>query len=156
KLQNGRETRIAFDWQERTAQTIREGEVLPPVELPAWALDPLGLVMYLRHQPLEPGQRVEAWFTDGKRLTAGKAGVIAEEALETAAGAFSALVVQPDLKGVGGEFAKSRNPRMKVWFSDDARRLPVRVTSKLRLGQLVGELVEVQALSAPADPATLA
>src|SRR5690606_11839057 len=121
KLQNGKQMRIVFDWQRQTAQTLREGESSPPVALPDWALDPLGLIMYLRQQALEPGEQVEAWFTDGKRLTAGNAGVIDEEMLETAAGAFNTVVLRPDLRNVGGEFARSRKPRLTVWFSDDAR-----------------------------------
>lgn len=144
KIQNDRVMRIRFDWSAGTAQYVREGREAEPIALPPNSLDPLALVMALRHQPIAPGSRMSTNFTDGRRSVAGVASVLREERIETDAGSFSTVVVEPLLQGVGGVFARSRNPSMRVWISSDARRLPVRISSRIMVGKVVGELVEIQ------------
>lgn len=146
KIQNGHETRFNFDWQAGTVQYERDDKKLEPIALPETALDPLGLLVAVRNDSLAPGDGLESWFTDGKNVVAGRASVLREEKVKTPAGKFSTVMVQPALEGVGGVFSRSRNPDLKAWFSRDDRHLPVRVSSKIVLGSLVGELVDVQSL----------
>ena len=146
KIQNQQDTRITFDWRARTAQYERNGEKREPIALPQEALDPLGLILAVREQSLDVGASLETHFTDGKRAIEGRAGVVREEQVETGLGEFATVMVEPVLDGVGGVFSRSRDPDMKVWISRDEHRLPVRISSKIVFGKLVGELVEVQAL----------
>jgi len=146
QVQNNRQTDILFDWEQQTAQYVRDGEKRAPIALPDSALDPLALAMAARMQPLQPGTHIEAVFTDGKRCQSGEARVEAVQQVRTPAGRFQAAALVPVLDGVGGVFGDSRDASLVVWISQDMQRLPVRITGKIMLGHLVGELVEVQAL----------
>ena len=148
KLQNGRETRIEFDWEAGTAQYSSEGDTREPIDLPDNALDPLALIVAARNQNLATGASLRRYFTDGKRSIEGEARVVDQEVVETPLGEFETAVVKPTLEGVGGVFSRSRNPSLTIWFSQDERRLPVRITSKMALGHLTGELVAVEKLKA--------
>src|SRR5690606_17030974 len=145
KIQNRRNMRIRFDWDKGTAQQLRDGRASgEPVALPASALDPLGLVMALRKQAMTVGSSMATFFTGGRRAVEGRAGVLREERIETRAGTFTTVVVEPTLQNVGGVFARSEDPRMTVWITQDTRRLPVRISSRIVFGHLVGELVAVE------------
>jgi hypothetical protein len=65
------------------------------------------------------------------------------------------LVVEPMLLEGTGLFVKERGARLRIWLTDDARRIPVRMRSKVAIGWVSADLESYQAGGpAPNPPAS--
>ena len=60
--------------------------------------------------------------------------------MRTPAGVFDTVVVEPTIEGVGGVFRKSRKAKLRIWFTDDGRRMPVRFSTEVAVGRFTMEL----------------
>jgi Protein of unknown function (DUF3108) len=108
------------------------------VDVPPGTLDFVGLVFKLRTLPLEPGTRHEFDVLAGRRLKKVAAEVLGRETVDTKIGEFPALKVRIPT-GFSGKFSE-KNPTI-VWFSDDDRRIVVRITSDFAVGHATAGLV---------------
>jgi len=54
------------------------------------------------------------------------------------------LVLEPDLQNVEGVFSKKPRAKIKLWVTNDARRLLVQMKSKAIVGSFVAELIAVE------------
>jgi hypothetical protein len=63
------------------------------------------------------------------------------------------LVVEPQLVEGSGLFVKEKGARLRIWLSDDGRRVPVRMKSKVAIGSVAADL-EAYEPGAPAPGAT--
>jgi hypothetical protein len=61
------------------------------------------------------------------------------------------VVVQPHLVEGTGLFVKEKGARLKVWLTDDARRVPVRMRSKVAIGSVSADLESYTPPTRPAD-----
>lgn len=75
-----------------------------------------------------------------------KVNFLGRQELETEAGTFRTLVVEPLVKE-GGLF-KSEG-RIVIWLSDDERKIPVRVNTKVVIGSIDTELKSYSGLAGP-------
>ncbi len=66
--------------------------------------------------------------------------------IEVEAGTFKCIVIEP-LAREGGLF-KSEG-RVHVWLTDDERKIPVRVSSKIAIGSIDSELIEYRGINGP-------
>ncbi len=109
--------------------------------LPERVSDIISSFYYLRTHPLVPGTDIRLdMFSRGKlyRLVVH---VQEKEVVETEAGSFEAIRVQPALLEESGE---DRNRgKLFLWFSDDARRLPVMARSLLPIGSVTARLKRI-------------
>jgi len=64
--------------------------------------------------------------------------------VETPMGDIPSFRVRLDIKHLSGVFKKSTDAELIVWFSADARRIPVKVRSKVKVGHFTLELVDYQ------------
>jgi hypothetical protein len=147
-----RDEQVDFDWQNRLATYSNRGRSRPPVSLQPGTVDPLAALYFTRRAPLAPGTQIERPVTDGKKMVIGRARVIGKETIQVAAGVFDTVVIEPDLRDVGGVFEKSPEASIRLWLSDDAQRIPLRVQSKVVVGYFVGELISIGRAAPGADP----
>ncbi|MGE5345426.1 MAG: DUF3108 domain-containing protein [Acidithiobacillales bacterium] len=109
--------------------------------LPERVSDIISSFYYLRTQPLLPGTDIRLdMFSRGKlyRLVVH---VQEKEIVETEAGAFEAIRVQPAMLEESGQ---DRNRgKLFLWFSDDARRIPVMARSLLPIGSVTARLKRI-------------
>ena len=75
-----------------------------------------------------------------------KVNFLGRQELEVEAGTFNAIVVEPLVKE-GGLF-KSEG-RIVIWLSDDERKIPLRVNTKVVIGSIDTELKEYHGLAGP-------
>jgi hypothetical protein len=68
--------------------------------------------------------------------------------IEVAAGKFRCVVIEP-LAKEGGLF-KSEG-KVYVWLTDDERRMPVKVSSKVAIGSIDSELIEYRGVNGPVN-----
>jgi len=110
--------------------------------LPERVQDIISSFYYMRSQPLIPGTDLRVdMFSRGKlyRLVVH---VQEKETVETEAGSFQAVRVQPAMLTEGDE---DRNRgKLFLWFSDDARRLPVMARTILPIGSVTARLKRIE------------
>jgi Protein of unknown function (DUF3108) len=109
------------------------------IGVPQDTLDFPALVYRLRSLPLPDGQRYDFHVLAGRTVNAIAAQVIGREDVNTKAGKFKAVKVRVPT-GFSGKFSE-KNPTF-VWFSDDDRRIVVRITSDFSIGNATANLTE--------------
>lgn len=116
----------------------RKGREKP---VPTPVFDPLSLVYHLRMLELTPGKAHHfTMIADGKVYLL-ETNVLRHETVVTPAGTFQTIVVEPQMQG-GGIF-RDEDSRLLIWYSDDERRLPVRIRSDVRIGTITATLRSV-------------
>ena len=61
-------------------------------------------------------------------------------------GSITGNDVIPDMKHLSGVFTKSPKGILRVWYSDDERRIPVRISSKVVVGSFTAKLINAKNL----------
>jgi Protein of unknown function (DUF3108) len=67
------------------------------------------------------------------------------------------VILEPQLEEGTGLFVKEKDGKLRVWLTDDARRIPVRMRSKVAVGSVSADLEEYHApdsVDAPSAPAS--
>lgn len=100
--------------------------------------DPLSSFFYLRTIPLETGKSVYINLFDNKKVYPLEVKVLKRETIETKLGAFRTIVVKPILKSEG---IFSRRGDILIWLTDDEKRLPVQVKTRIAVGSVKATLV---------------
>lgn len=138
-----REGRYRADQQarfdpERGVVTYHDGsetKVTPPV------YDVLAAFYRVRTMPLEPGQKHYLTSHENRKEYPLRVSVIGRERVETPAGTFDCVVLEPTLRS--GAFFKNEG-KLSIWLTDDERRMPVLMRSKLPIGAISVELIAFQ------------
>lgn len=124
--------RIDFDLGERVA--TRENGKKIPFQTPIF--DSLSSVYFLRTRDLSAGGPIEIEVVSGKHAYRLEVDVLGLETVKTPAGTFVARKVHPKMKD--GLLKKGGD--LWIWFTEDARRVPVMIKSKLNFGVLTAKL----------------
>lgn len=138
-----RDITVSFDWHAMTAQYSNRGNTRDPIPIQEGTFDPLSIFFWSRSMEMTVGGRIERTVTDGKKQVVGVAHVIRNERVKVPAGTFDTVLIEPELAHVGGVFEKSPDAKIQIWVSDDHRRIPVKLKSKVIVGSFTGELVEM-------------
>jgi hypothetical protein len=153
KQREGRTKRnivVNFDWANNQVQYMNGKKKKPPVDLLPGAFDPLSIFYYLRSLDLENISVVERPVSDGTKCVIGRGKIIKKETVTVPAGTYDTLLIEPDLKDVGGVFEKDKNANIHIWVTADAHHIPVKIKSKVAVGSFVGELTK--AVLSPPEP----
>jgi hypothetical protein len=120
-----------------------------PVPRPVF--DPISVIFYFRTLELAPGKSYEMnLISDGKLYTV-HGRVVKREPVTTPYGTFTALMVEPQMASAGVQ----RDERLFIWYSDDERRLPLRIRTEVKFGSVTATLRSVTAGVTSADPPSL-
>lgn len=121
-----------------TVSVARKGKVRTrEVDVPADVLDVPSVFMFLRLQPLAVGQRYAVPVLSGRNLFTLDAEVVRAERLDTGIGKIDALAVRVKT-GFKGKFTSKRDTWL--WFSDDDRHVPLRISAEFAVGSLVADI----------------
>lgn len=104
--------------------------------------DILSAFYFIRTQPLAVGKSFELSAVSGKKAYKLKVICHREETVTVPAGTFKTWVIEPVLKDDGLFKAKGQ---LWIWVTRDARRMPVKMQSKIPVGSIKAELVKVGA-----------
>lgn len=111
---------------------------------PVWDL--LSAIYYLRSQPLEVGKGQELLVSDSGRVYRVPVRVAEKKRLKTVLGRVAATRVDVEL--FGPERLIRGDGQFSIWFTDDARRVPVSARVKMEYGTVdikLKKIVQVQA-----------
>jgi hypothetical protein len=133
----------AVDFDQVRHRAVYKDKVVP---IPPRSQDVLSALYYVRTLPLEVGQSISlANHTDGKNYPL-IVKVHARERVKVDAGEFDCIVVEPILRGPS---VFTQKGRLTVWLTDDERRLPVLMKSKVVIGHVAAVLKEYQVAKKP-------
>lgn len=115
------------------ASAAAKHEVKP---IPGCVADLLTALDYIRAQPLRVGDNYSFRVNEGGKTSDVRCSVDLRETITTAAGRFATVRVHPTLIGGGDR----QLGELWVWFSDDARHLPVQIQTHAFWGTLTAQL----------------
>lgn len=108
-------------------------------QIPACVTDVLSGIFYVATQPLQIGHDLRFPLADGGKVVSVTMKVEAKEPVVTPAGTFSAIRVQPT---ADAGVVRNRGS-IWIWYTDDARHLPVQVRAHLFWGTITMRLTSV-------------
>jgi hypothetical protein len=133
-----------FDHRSRMART-GEGDF----EIPAYVHDIMSAFYYARtidYSKFKVGQKVHLYnFFKGKTNPL-DIKYLGKQKVDVEAGTFNCIIVEPMVKE-GGLF-KSEG-RILIWLTDDERKIPVKVNTKVIIGSIDAELREYSGINGP-------
>ncbi|TAL17485.1 DUF3108 domain-containing protein [bacterium] len=142
------ERRVEFAGAE--SKYYKDGKLKKTLEIPPDVRDPLSMIYYFRLVTLpEEGRTFPFKIADGKSVVDGTLKVLGREKVKTPLGEFKTVKVEPQMKGIKGIFGKSPDAHMYIWFSDDDRRLMVKILSEVSVGSFTALLSGLQGATLP-------
>lgn len=131
------------------ATKVRRKVKKVPVPHPVY--DPISVIYVLRTADLSLGKTYDmTLIADGKVYNV-HARVTRRETLHTPAGRFKTVLVEPRMESGGVE----REEKLYIWYSDDARRIPVRIRTDVKFGSVTATLRAISAGVTTIDPPAL-
>ncbi|HEY6374350.1 MAG TPA: DUF3108 domain-containing protein [Edaphobacter sp.] len=104
--------------------------------IPACVTDSLSAIFYAASQPLIVGQSIRFPLADAMRTVTVTMKVEAKEEIKTPAGTFQTIRVQP----TADEGIVKNRGRIWIWYTDDARHMPVQIRASLFWGTITFHL----------------
>lgn len=121
------------------------------VNVPRPVFDPISVIYLLRTFELTPGKTFDLTLVADGKLYNVHARVIRRETVTTPAGKFNTVVVEPRMESGGVE----REEKLNIWYTDDARHIPVRIRTDVKFGSVTANLRAVSSGVTVIDPPVL-
>lgn len=131
----------------RTRKKVRKLAVPRPV------LDPISVIYRVRTFDLTPGKAYELTLYADLKLYTVHVRAIRREQVVTPAGTFNTILVEPEMISSTGV---PREEQLFIWYTDDERRLPVRIRTEVKFGSVTATLKSVTSGVTGIDPPPLA
>jgi len=109
--------------------------------------DELSLFYYVRTLDFQVGNSIYMDVFSSKKNWRVKANVLRKERITVPAGTFNTIVVEPEIKFDG--ILKTGN--MTLWFTDDERKIPVKMKSNITIGSIEANLEKLQLAGTPGE-----
>lgn len=116
-------------------------------ELDAPAQDLVSAFYYLRRQPLEVGKNLTVAISDAGVVYQIPVRVVARERITTLFGKVWTLRVEPEIFGEK-RLINDNEGKLTVWFTEDARHIPVRAQVQSKIGKIEIKLRRADGLQA--------
>jgi hypothetical protein len=144
QLQEGRRkvsSELSFDYGQGKQKQIEKNLVKGTskeltASIPACVTDSLSAIFYAASQPMAVGQSIRFPLADSMRTVTVAMKVEAKEEIKTPAGTFQTVKVEP----TADEGIVKNRGRIWVWYTDDARHMPVQIQAKLFWGTITFHL----------------
>ncbi len=131
--------RDEVDFDPRRGEARYEnGQTFP---IPPQVQDALSAFYYTRFQPLPLGGSIVFDYHADKKSAPLEVRILGRERVEVPAGRFNCIAIEPVLNA-GGIFKSSG--RLVIWLTDDERRMPVLMKSKVAIGSISAVLVDAR------------
>jgi hypothetical protein len=108
--------------------------------IPACVTDSLSAIFYAASQPMVVGQSIRFPLADSMRTVTVAMKVEAKEEIKTPAGTFETIRVEP----TADEGVVKNRGNIWVWYTDDARHMPVQIRARLFWGTITFHLLSYE------------
>lgn len=143
-----KEARSFFNWKDLSAsywekRITDDGE---ENKKKSWKLKPysqnlISTLYYLRAFQLEPGKSINYRVADAGKQHMVQIDVLKREVIKNDVGTFNTVKVKVQYK-TDGTFSQAGD--IYFWITDDDRKLMVKLVSKIKIGSIHGDLVELR------------
>jgi hypothetical protein len=149
QLQEGRRkvtSDLSFDYaagkQNQTEKNlVKNTQKTLQASIPACVTDSLSAIFYAASQPMVLGQAIRFPLADSMRTVTVAMKVEAKEEIKTPAGTFQTIRVQP----TADEGIVKNRGNIWIWYTDDARHMPVQIRARLFFGTITFHLQSFEA-----------
>ena len=100
-------------------------------------MDALSCFYYVRYLPLPVGKSLYVEIFDGKKLYKAEVQVVKKEEIQIPLGTFKAILIKPVLLSEG---LFSRKGDVLIWVTDDEKRIPLLLKTKVKVGAIKATL----------------
>ena len=138
-----RDVVINFYWDKLEATYTNFGKTEPPVHILPGSFDPLALFFMLRLQELTENSVIEIPITDGSTNILMKATIGKKSLIEIKGKMYKGVEVTPDMEQLENIVKKSENPQLRIWFSADEKKIPLKIHSKVGIVTFIFELASM-------------
>jgi hypothetical protein len=107
-------------------------------EIPSLTFDSISSFYYLRTMNLDVGKSVYVTVFDSKKVWNVEVQVLRKERVKVPAGEFDTIVVKPLMKSEGIFYRKGE---IYIWLTDDKKRVPVMLKTKVKIGSITASLI---------------
>jgi len=144
QLQEGRRkvsSDLTFDYSQGKQKQVEKNLVKgtskeQTASIPACVTDSLSAIFYAASQPMVLGQTIKFPLADSMRTVTVTMKVEAKEEIKTPAGTFQTIRVEP----TADEGVVKNRGNIWVWYTDDARHMPVQIRAHLFWGTITARL----------------
>jgi hypothetical protein len=148
QIQEGRRkiaSELAFDYEhgkqlQNERNLVKGTATHKEANVPACVTDSLSAIFYTQTQVLTPGQTVYFPLADSMRTVTVGMKVGAREEIKTPAGTFTTIKVQ----ATADEGVVKNRGSIWIWYTDDARHLPVQMQARLLWGTITFHLQSIE------------
>ncbi len=137
---------LTFNYQagkqnEVSRNLVKGTTVNHQANVPACVQDSLSSIFYVGSRPLMVGQQVRFPLADSMRTVTVAMKVEGKEEIKTPAGTFQTIRVQP----TADEGVVKNRGTITIWYTDDARKMPVQIRARLFWGTITFHLQSYEA-----------
>jgi hypothetical protein len=111
------------------------------VEVPRYVQDILSSFYYVRTLPMEIGSYFDIDNLSDKTVYPLRILIHKKEKIKVPAGEFKCIQVEPVIRGEG---IFNQKGRLKIWLTDDERKIPVLMKSEVFIGSVDAKLVKIK------------
>ena len=139
-----RDTSITFDYSRGKSileeKNLKNGQSKRVEnDIPGCVTDVASGILYVASLPLQPDATYSFPLNDGGKTVTIQAHVEGKEQIKTPAGTFQTIRVGPQ-----GDYSALKNRgRVLIWYSDDARHLPIQMQARMFWGTLTVYLASI-------------
>lgn len=138
-----RDIEVKFDYQNSKSVYKEKNKDPISIKIPDRVFDPLSIAYFFRLGTLRTGQATRIPTCDGKKIKEIIVRTGKRERVKVPAGTFYAYSTLPEMKNLSGVFKKSPDGILKVWYSDDSRKIPIKISSKVIIGSFTARLEKI-------------
>ncbi|GIL17731.1 MAG: hypothetical protein BroJett040_14820 [Oligoflexia bacterium] len=136
-----REKSMATYWEKKVTDKDGEQEKKHQWEIPDYSQNVFSAAYYMRLFEWKVGVEHSFRVAHDQENLIFRAKAIRKERISTDAGEFDAIVVKPEME-LKGKYKPVGD--IYMWLSDDDRKFILRIESKIKIGTLVSEVIEIQ------------
>lgn len=133
---------VKFDYDQNKAIYNEGGQTRSQITIPNQVFDPLSIAYFFRLQQLSPNQKTVLPTCDGKSFREIIVRTTKKKKISVPSGKYYAIETIPEMQNLRGVFKKSPDGILRVWYSLDDERLPVKISSKVVVGSFKAELTK--------------
>ncbi len=136
-----KEIMVQFDWDKFEARQIKNGDTTDNITIEENTFDPLSVFYAFRVGRPNEHKCIKVSLTDGKKVIMANAKLLEKQKITIAEKSYDTIMVEPEIEGISGVFKKTKNSKMQIWITDDSKRIPVRIKSRVTVGSFIADLV---------------
>lgn len=141
-----RDVIVNFYWDKLEATRSNFGEKMAPVHIVPGTFDTVSLYYVIRLKDIRENNVIEIPISEGDNNIMVKARVVKREMIKINEKVYDTFEVIPDMEKLEAQHVVKKGdvPELKIWFTADDKKIPVRIQSKVKVGYFIFELIAIE------------